>query len=809
MQPLAENEDQYKNALEYELRITMKLTSLLLACLLFPFTLMGQNLPLEVKLTQDGRLVSGGNPTEGFYNPEVVNKLEITLTQPNWFQLMDGAGGPGGGEGELLIGKLTFNDTLVLDSVLVGIKGQTSDSRNNSEKKSFKIEIDELVDQDLLGYDNLNLNCAFQDHSGMREVLYYDVSRAFSPALKGSFIDLYINGQYWGPYNNIQQVEGRYIKEWFLDNDGTRWRAVSPDGVGGGGGGPGGGNRFGQGVSTLNYNGPDSSDYNENYTLKSTSKDNPWEDLIETCYLLNSLPIADLYDSLKHKLDIDRALWVLAQEMIFVDDDSYIHKGGMDYYVYWDITTDRIMPMEVDGNSVLASNHITWSPFYNANNTDFPLLNRLMQNTEIRQRYLAHIRTILKLHFTEDEVHDRIDEFAALLDQRVQDDPKKLYSYTQFIAGVQSLKGLITTRINYLQSNNEINRQGVEISDLVMETTAGVSMPPKSGEPVQVRVNISGNEQKVVLYYGLGLDGVFERIQMFDDGMHGDGQADDNIYGAEIPAYSSGNYVRYYVEAIQNDNYSTSSYFPEGAEHDVFIYQVEQGGVSTDNVVINEVMADNASTAADNSGEYDDWIELYNNSDTRIDLTGYYLSDDQSDTKKWSFPDNTIIESQGFLIIWADDDTDQSGSGELHANFKLSSGGEEVALSNSDMVIVDMVQFGNQVEDKSYARKPNGTGSFEISEPTYNATNDDGSYIQASFLYPNPASTYMAIKSETELTEGTTFMLYNALGQEILHVDARTSMQIDISHVSAGIYFAVLRDDKEDIVLNQKVLIAR
>ena len=212
--------------------------------ILFFFTsslLLGQtNLPTEVKITQDGRLQYGGNPTEGFYNTGEVNKLEITLTEPNWFQLLDGSGGPGGNAGQTLIGTLTFNDTLVLDSVLVSIKGQTSDNQNNSEKKSFKIEIDELKDQDLLGYDNLNLNCAFQDHSSMREVLYYDISRSFAPALKGSFVDLYINGQSWGPYNNIQQIEGVYIKEWFTDNDGTRWRAVSPNGFGGPGG-PGGG----------------------------------------------------------------------------------------------------------------------------------------------------------------------------------------------------------------------------------------------------------------------------------------------------------------------------------------------------------------------------------------------------------------------------------------------------------------------------------------------------------------------------------------------------------------------------------------
>ena len=172
-----------------------KLTIALLIQFLLIVGVIGQNLPLEVKITSDGRLQYGGNPTEGFYNTESVHKLELTLTEPNWFQLLDGMGGPGGSEGQSLVGTLTLNDTLILDSVLVSIKGQTSDRQNNSEKKSFKIEIDELKDQDLMGYDNLNLNCAFQDHSSMREVLYYDVCRSFTPALKGSIAELYINGQ--------------------------------------------------------------------------------------------------------------------------------------------------------------------------------------------------------------------------------------------------------------------------------------------------------------------------------------------------------------------------------------------------------------------------------------------------------------------------------------------------------------------------------------------------------------------------------------------------------------------------------------
>ncbi len=393
--------------------------------LISPLFLMAQsNLPDEVRVTAEGTLKHGGTEVKGFYDISQVHKLEITLQEPDWFTLMDGeggggpgGGGPGGGgntDGELLIGVLTVNDTMTLDSVVVGIKGNTSDFRNDSEKKSFKIYIDEYKDQDLMGYDNLNLNCAFDDHSSMREVLYYDIARGFSTSLKGSFVDLYINGEYWGPYNNIQQVEGSFIKEWFTDNEGTRWRALNSAPVPGGGGGGMNGDpaRFGAGVSTLNFNGTDTTDYTQNYELKNTNKDNPWEDLMVVCEVLNTAPIEDLYDALNPLLDIDRTLWVLAQEIVVSDDDGYFFKGGMDYYVYWDHATGRLMPLEVDGNSIMDSRYSDWSPFFRADDERFPLIHRMLQNTEIRQRYLAHLRTVLADHFVPGKVNERIDEFA-------------------------------------------------------------------------------------------------------------------------------------------------------------------------------------------------------------------------------------------------------------------------------------------------------------------------------------------------------------------------------------------------------------
>ena len=61
-------------------------------------------------------------------------------------------------------------------------------------------------------------------------------------------------------------------------------------------------------------------------------------------------------------------------------------------------------------------------------------------------------------------------------------------------------------------------------------------------------------------------------------------------------------------------------------------------------VVINEVLSD--------SDETEDWIELYNNGSGDLDLTGFYLSDDSTNLVLWAFPDDTIIEGGGFLVVF-------------------------------------------------------------------------------------------------------------------------------------------------------------
>ena len=96
---------------------------------------------------------------------------------------------------------------------------------------------------------------------------------------------------------------------------------------------------------------------------------------------------------------------------------------------------------------------------------------------------------------------------------------------------------------------------------------------------------------------------------------------------------------------------------------------------------INEFMADNDSSLADEDGDFSDWIEIHNPDGTPFDLSGCYLTDDSGLLSQWQFPSNTQIAAGGFLVVFASDKNRAAAGSEFHTNFKLSSNeGSYIAL---------------------------------------------------------------------------------------------------------------------------------
>ena len=144
--------------------------------------------------------------------------------------------------------------------------------------------------------------------------------------------------------------------------------------------------------------------------------------------------------------------------------------------------------------------------------------------------------------------------------------------------------------------------------------------------------------------------------------------------------------------------------------------------VATASVVISEFMAANDTTLLDEDGDTEDWIELHNSGASAVNLQGWYLSDDEDDQIKWQFP-STVLQADQYIVIFASNKERAVSGAELHTNFKLSAGGEYLALTRPDGITIATEfapEYPEQFDDISYG----GNTYFPIPSP--GATNNEG-----------------------------------------------------------------------------------
>jgi hypothetical protein len=98
-----------------------------------------------------------------------------------------------------------------------------------------------------------------------------------------------------------------------------------------------------------------------------------------------------------------------------------------------------------------------------------------------------------------------------------------------------------------------------------------------------------------------------------------------------------------------------------------------------------------------------------------------FLTDNPENLLKWMIPFNTVISPGGHLLFWCDNDVEQGNS---HTNFKLSAGGEFLALVHTNgITVVDSLTFGEQEADISYGRLSDGSNQWDFQSPSPGASN--------------------------------------------------------------------------------------
>lgn len=188
-------------------------------------------------------------------------------------------------------------------------------------------------------------------------------------------------------------------------------------------------------------------------------------------------------------------------------------------------------------------------------------------------------------------------------------------------------------------------------------------------------------------------------------------------------------------------------------------------------LAINEFMAANDGGQTNNpngwypiagqvSGRTDDWIEIINRSNAELPLDGWFLTDDASELNKWAFPDGTIVPAKGFVIVYASGDDVPDANGNLHTNFKLSSGGEYLALADPLLEVASEFgpggsDFSDQDDDVSYGLHPETGLSVYFGAPTPGGDNDAAGQAQVADTKFNIGRGYYQTAIDVAITSAT------------------------------------------------------
>ncbi|WP_051411571.1 CotH kinase family protein [Ruminococcus flavefaciens] len=132
-------------------------------------------------------------------------------------------------------------------------------------------------------------------------------------------------------------------------------------------------------------------------------------------------------------------------------------------------------------------------------------------------------------------------------------------------------------------------------------------------------------------------------------------------------------------------------------------------------VTINEVCPKNTTYAAPDGQMYD-WVELYNNSGSPVDISGWGLTDKADNPYRFTIPSGTVIQPNTGKVFFCD-----GTAGETNASiapFGLSTSGETLTLTDASGNIASQITFEDMAKDTSYGQYPDGSGEFYVMSTT-------------------------------------------------------------------------------------------
>lgn len=364
---------------------------------------------IETGLTQEEK--DEKIKSEIFSKDKVVD-LNITINEEDFQDMKDNAM-----KEEFKVASINYNG-YEFDNVGIRTKGNSSLSQvagSDSDRYSFKIDFEKYIDnQNFYGITKINLNNCISDASYMREFLTYEMMEEMGiPTPRYSYVNIYVNGELWGLYLAVEQINESFINNNFEITNGNLYK---PDGAG----------------SDLVWKGEDG-DYS-GISLKTNEKENDNSKLYAMMKALNEGKDLDKY------LNVDEILKYFGVSTVVSNFDSYQGSMKHNYYLYEENGVFSILPW--DFNMSFAGFNNGGSKDQMITNlideptmgklSDRPLIAKLLEVPEYKEKYHEYIKELVEGYLSKENFSNRINELSNLISSYVEKDPTKFYTFEEF-----------------------------------------------------------------------------------------------------------------------------------------------------------------------------------------------------------------------------------------------------------------------------------------------------------------------------------------------------------------------------------------
>jgi len=589
------------------------------------------------------------------------------------------------------------------------------------------------------------------------------------PGSRSNHIELYINNNYHGLYLNVEHTDEEFVDSRFDNNTGNLYKCLWP--------------------ATLEYLGQDPNLYKfesngrRAYDLKTNTAEDDYSDIAHFIDILNNTNNESYKCKIEEVFNVYDYVKIAAADVMFGNWDGYIYNKN-NFYLYNNTQSGKFEYIHYDLDNTIGIDWMDrdWGTrdiydWQQHGGEQRPLYTRLMDNQAFRDQYSGVIQDIIDGYFDNVSFKDRILAIKDKITPFVESDP--FYpldygytindfhnSYTQPLGGHvdYGLLQYLEVRANSATGQLQINNEEPAINYVKHNH-------PSVGEDLWIRNKVTDDSNNISVDLVYSLNGnPSQTLEMYDDGLHNDGNAGDNIYGVAIENITNNSTIDFNIKAT--DSEGLSNQIPCDPFH------LEFNSSAGYDLFINEFCASNATIIADEFGEYDDWIEIYNAGNEDIWLGDKYLSDNFNDPSKWQFPDITL-SPEDFLLVWADNDPEQ---GELHTNFKLNKSGEEIGIfdtENTGFEPIDQIEYNEQTTDISYGRINDGATEWIFFDtPTPGGSNGTAAVVPVSLerklnVYPNPVKTPEKLNFNVPVSG----CLYNSYGKETRVLKNQTALE--------------------------------